>query len=198
VTALATDADIGVASNAIAATAKLGKALSADNAGARARASAAMCKAFGDARPYARANALLGLGVLAARCDGGQAERTLLAKDPSEIVRQAAARLLRGPSPEVRPSKEDARALSRCLSEDKSGAVASACRAAPTAPGAPQSVVVFVVPDGRSTPVPLAPYSLKLADGSIRSGVADRRGAIFEAAAPSGELRLVVPAPLAR
>jgi hypothetical protein len=35
------------------------------------------------------------------------------------------------------------------------------------------------------------------ADGLIRSGRADRRGAIFERAAPAGELRLIVPGPLA-
>jgi hypothetical protein len=46
--------------------------------------------------------------------------------------------------------------------------------------------------------MPLAPYSLQRADGLIRSGIADRRGAVFEHAAPQGQLRLVVPGPLAR
>jgi hypothetical protein len=164
---------------------------------AKTRATAALCSGLGDFRSYVRVNALVGLGVLEVRCDGGQVERRLLAQDSSEMVRRAAARLLRGPS-SSRPSKEDAQALSRCLAEDKSGMVASACRVAPVAPGAPSPVVVFVVPDGRSSPAPLSPYSLELADGFIRSGIADRRGAIFEAEAPRGEVRLVVPGPLAR
>ena len=120
-----------------------------------------------------------------------------MAQDPSEIVRQAAAHLLRA-SRTGRSDKDDARALSRCLAEDKSGMVANACRAPAEASDRGSPVVVFVVPDGRSSPLPLAPYSLQRADGFIRSGIADRRGAVFEHAAPRGQLRLVVPGPLAR
>ena len=58
-------------------------------------------------------------------------------------------------------------------------------------------LLVFVVPDGKSFPVPLAPYALLRADGFIRSGRADRRGAIFERALPKGEVTLLVPAALA-
>jgi hypothetical protein len=192
------DADLGVATNAAAAVAELGKGLSGRDPAAKKRAAAALCKGLGDFRSYVRANALAGLAVLGSRCEGGQTERRLLAQDPSEMVRQAAARSLRVAGPSGRPGKEDAQALSRCLAEDKSGLVANACRAPAEAPERGSPVVVFVVPDGRSSPLPLAPYSLQRADGFIRFGIADRRGAVFEHAAPRGQLRLVVPGPLAR
>ena len=197
-TQLLGDADLGVATNAAAAVAELGKTLSTRDSEAKTRATAALCKALGDFRSYVRSNALVGLGILGARCDGGKTERQLLAHDPSEVTRQAAARLLRVSAPSGRPGKEDAQALSRCLAEDKSGMVANACRAPVETPDRGSPVVVFVVPDGRSSPLPLAPYSLQRADGLIRSGVADRRGAVFEHDAPRGQLRLVVPGPLAR
>jgi HEAT repeat protein len=196
ITHLLEDADLGVATNAAAAVAVLGKALSSQDPGAKGRATTALCKSLADFRSYVRANALAGLSLLGSRCDGGQAERRALAQDASEVVRQSAARLLRGSTP--RSSKEDAQALSRCLAEDKSGMVANACRASVETPSRSSPVVVFVVPDGRSSPMPRAPYSLQRADGFIRSGIADRRGAVFEAAAPRGELRLLVPGPLAR
>jgi HEAT repeat protein len=196
VTDLLQDADLGVATNAAAAVASLGRMMAGRDPGAKMRAASSLCVALVDFRSYVRANALVGLAVLGSRCDGGQVERRLLAQDPSEVVRQAAARLLRGSQP--RPSKEDAQALSRCLAEDKSGMVANACRAPAETPSRSSPVVVFVVPDGRSSPMPRAPYSLQRADGFIRSGVADRRGAVFESAAPKGELRLLVPGPLAR
>jgi HEAT repeat protein len=158
-TQLTNDADIGVATNAAAAVAELGKGMSSRNPDAKARAAATLCKALGDFRSYVRANALSGLAVLGSRCDGGQIERRVLAQDPSEVARQAAARLLRVSEPSGRPSKEDAQALSRCLAEDKSGMVANACRAPAEMPGRGSPVVVFVVPDGRSSPMPLAPYS---------------------------------------
>jgi HEAT repeat protein len=195
---LVADADLGVASNAAAAVALLGKTVSAREPDAKVRATAALCKGLGDFRSYVRANALVGLGVLGSRCDGGKTERRLLAQDPSEVARQAAARLLRVSNTSEPPDKDDARALSRCLAEDKSGMVANACRAAAETSDRGSAVVVFVVPDGRSSPLPLAPYSLQRADGFIRSGIADRRGAVFEHAAPRGQLRLVVPGPLAR
>jgi HEAT repeat protein len=195
---LIADPDVGVASNAAAAVAQLGEALSSRDAEAKNRSVGALCKALGDFRSYVRANALVGLAVLGARCDGGKTERRLLAQDPSEVARQAAARLLRGSGTGGGPAKEDARSLSRCLAEDKSGMVANTCRAAAETADRASAVLVFVVPDGRSFPLPLAPYSLQRADGFIRSGIADRRGAVFEHAAPRGQLRLLVPAPLAR
>jgi hypothetical protein len=76
--------------------------------------------------------------------------------------------------------------------------VAVACRSSFTRVTATTPAIVFVVPDGRAAPLELGAYSLQRSDGFIRSGIADRRGAVFEGAAPRGELRLVVPGPLAR
>jgi hypothetical protein len=194
---LMSDIDMDVAANATAAVARLARAASGDR-DLHARATGALCKALGDYRPYVRANAITGLGLLGERCEKGALERKLLAEDPSEIVRLSAARLLLSAPPNAAtPNKDDARALSRCVSDDKSGMVANACRASFHAPSDALPALVFVVPDGKSAPLPLASYSLMRADGLIRSGRADRRGAIFERATPAGELRLIVPGPLA-
>jgi HEAT repeat protein len=193
---LVSDPDLDVASNAVAAAALVARTLSASDANAKPVATAWLCKALGDFRSYVRANALAGLFILEARCDKGKEERRLLALDPSETVRQQAARLLaRGGTPEI--NKDDVRALARCVADDKSGLVAVACRARPLVLGGSSSTLVFVVPDGRASPLPSAAYSLARADGLIRSGLADRRGAVFERGAPRGELRLLVPGALA-
>ncbi|WP_437309206.1 HEAT repeat domain-containing protein [Sorangium sp. So ce388] len=191
------DPDAAVAGNAAGAIGRI-----AGRAGLPARASAALCGALSDARPYVRANALAGLTVARARCDGA-APRDLLARDPAEAVRLAAAdHLAQG------GADADRRALARCASEDRNATVAARCasagphRAPPT--GA-EDVVVFVVPfdagrgdSARDAPVPRAPFALVRADGLMRLGVADRRGELFERGAPRGPLRLAVPAPLVK
>jgi hypothetical protein len=58
-------------------------------------------------------------------------------------------------------------------------------------------LTVFVVPDGSTAPVARAPFALVLADGTLRLGISDRRGVLFEAQAPDGEVELAVPAALA-
>jgi hypothetical protein len=58
-------------------------------------------------------------------------------------------------------------------------------------------VVIFVIPDGQSSPLAAAPFALQRADGLIRAGIADRRGAVFERYAPAGDLSLLLPAALA-
>jgi hypothetical protein len=99
----------------------------------------------------------------------------------------------------------DRRALVRCASEDRDGAVATRCAASVNKdsvlvdpPGGTDDVAVYVVPDGRSAPVARASFALVRADGLLRLGVADRRGELFEADAPRGVIRLAVPASLAR
>jgi hypothetical protein len=57
-------------------------------------------------------------------------------------------------------------------------------------------VVVYVVPAGETAPVARAPFVLRLADGSFRLGLADRRGAVAERFAPKGEIELGIPGPL--
>jgi hypothetical protein len=83
------------------------------------------------------------------------------------------------------------------VADDKSGMVSNACHASFQIPTEGLPALVFVVPDGKSVPMPLASYSLLRADGLIRSGKADRRGAVFEQKTPKGELKLLVPGPLA-
>ncbi|WP_438028123.1 HEAT repeat domain-containing protein [Sorangium sp. So ce233] len=191
------DPDAAVAGNAAGAIGRI-----AARAGQPARAAAALCGALADARPYVRANALAGLTVARARCDGAAA-RDLLARDPAEAVRLAAAdHLAQG------GADADRRALARCASEDRNATVAVRCAHAvpPRAPpSGAEDVVVFVVPfdagrDGaaRDAPAPRAPFALVRADGLMRLGVADRRGELFERGAPRGPIRLAVPAPLVK
>jgi hypothetical protein len=52
-------------------------------------------------------------------------------------------------------------------------------------------VVVYVVGESGSTPKPTSEYALLLADGAIRCGTTDRRGAVVEVAAPEGEISLL-------
>ncbi|WP_437551364.1 HEAT repeat domain-containing protein [Sorangium sp. So ce367] len=191
------DPDAAVAGNAAGA---IGRA--AGRAGQPARAAAALCAALPDARPYVRANALAALTVAGARCDG-DAARDLLARDPAEAVRLAAADHLARSG-----ADDDRRALARCAAEDRNATVAGRCaRAAP--PRAPaagaEDVAVFIVPfdagrggSVRDAPAPRAPFALVRADGLMRLGVADRRGEIFERGAPRGPIRLTVPAPLVK
>jgi HEAT repeat protein len=192
VVGLMSDADVDVAANATAAAALLAK-----TAGKAPEAVASFCKALRDFRSYVRANALAGLGVLDARCEKGAVERRILTDDPSEVVRQAAARLLSRAPRGGAVATDDARALSRCAADDKSGMVAVACSSSVEMPTSSLPQLVFVIPDGKTSPLPLASYSLLRADGLIRSGKADRRGAIFERNAPAGDLRLLVPGALA-
>ncbi|WP_437929782.1 HEAT repeat domain-containing protein [Sorangium sp. So ce291] len=188
------DPDAAVAGNAAGAIGRI-----AGRAGQPARASAALCGALSDARPYVRANALAGLTVARARCDGA-APRDLLARDPAEAVRLAAAdHLAQG------GADPDRRALARCASEDRNATVAARCASPAAPPSGAEDVVVFVVPfdagrgdSARDAPVPRAPFALVRADGLMRLGVADRRGELFERGAPRGPLRLAVPAPLVK
>jgi HEAT repeat protein len=193
------DPDVAVAGNAAAAIGRV-----AGRAGDGAAAAALLCRALGDGRPYVRANALSGLSVAGARCDGGAA-RDLLGRDPAEAVRLAAADHL-GRGLLAAPGKgggdkdreADARALTRCASEDRNATVALRCAHPAKTPSGTDDVAVYVIPDGSQNPVPRAPFALVRADGLMRLGVADRRGELFEASAPRGPIRLAVPAPLAR
>jgi hypothetical protein len=109
----------------------------------------------------------------------------MLADDPSEDVRAAAAAALyRMASP------EDLRVLERCARADPSGTVAARCRANVQPPAQAHATLIYVVPEGSNTPRPGAAYALLLADGTLRAGTADRRGAVFDPVAPSGIVRL--------
>ncbi len=183
--------DVAVAANAVASIGRI----SVRHRGAGV---GALCAGLDDGRTYVRANALAALAVSGQRCDKGEKERGLLFADSAPVVRATAASLLRRvPSPD---GGADSRALRRCAYDDRNGSVAAACKERPAARvsrgSEAEPVVVFVVPSGRSAPEPRAPFALVLADGLMRIGIADRRGAVFERAAPRGEVTLAVPATL--
>ena len=194
---LVSDPDVAVAGNAVASLGRV-----AGRAGAGGEVAKALCSALTDARPYVRANALLGLSIAGAACEPTTAS-DLLGRDPSESVRLAAADYLaraieRGGD---KASEADRRALLRCSSEERDARVAGRCArptATPQRDAVAEDIVVYVVADGRRAPEPRAPFALVRADGLMRLGLADRRGEIFETAAPAGVIRLAVPAALAR
>jgi cellulose synthase operon protein C len=192
---LAADPDVAVAGNAAAALGRVaGRAADASLVGPT------LCGVLVDARPYVRANALEGLSLAGGACEPGTVEG-LLARDPSESVRLAAADYLaRAIARDGDKAKDgDKRALVRCVGEDRDASVAARCAHPLVAPvEAPDDVAVYVVPDGRGTPQARAPYALVRADGLMRLGLADRRGELFEIGAPHGAIRLAVPAALAR
>jgi HEAT repeat protein len=182
------DRDVAVSGNAAIALARVALRT-------RTSPGAALCATLADPRSYVRANALAGLSLARARCGSGR-ERELLQHDPSEVVRRAAAWLIRR-APGERSA--DQAALDRCKREEAAGEVARACgEPLPPLPASREPVTVYVVPVGETEPVPRAPFALLLPDGSIRMGNADRRGALFEAAAPAGAVSLLVPAALVR
>lgn len=183
------DRDVAVAGNAAAALGRLSQRTGSN-------VTEALCKRLSDRRSYVRANALAALRVAGARCARAE-ERTLLGEDRSELVRRAAALLIASvPSSD---GARDASLLEACAGEDTDSSVAAACAAEPS-PLAKTTdrVMVYVVPVGESAPVPRTPFALVRADGLMRLGLADRRGAVTEVRAPSGEVWLTVPAPLAR
>ncbi len=193
--ALVSDLDVAVAGNAGVALAR-----AATRAKRPETARKALCGALTDYRSYVRASALTGLRELGVSCPSQEPVRHVVRRDPSWRARLAAARLLSSVKVTGKDAELNRRALTRCAAEDRDAAVAKACGASPSAspPRERHEVLVYVVPDGKTTPTPGAPFALVLADGSLRLGIADRRGALFERAAPAGVLELAVPAALAR
>ncbi len=194
-TALTGDPDVAVAGNAAASLGRI-----AGRTAAGGEVGKTLCSALGDARPYVRANALLGLSIAGATCEASTAS-DLLGRDPSESVRLAAADYLARRVVGAAAVDADKRALLRCASEERDARVAARCaRPAPVTKSDAKvdDIAVYVVPEGRRAPEPRAPFALVRADGLMRLGVADRRGEIFETAAPAGVIRLAVPAALAR
>jgi HEAT repeat protein len=185
----AIDRDGTVAANAVGALALLAQRT------AEAQVAPVLCAALLDARSYVLANALSGLRLTGEHCSGSDAAEWLLEHHASDEVRLAAARLI---AAQPRWATDAPRALAACAAKDPSGRVARACAAAP-APLAERTlpVLVWVVPAGSSSPAGGLPFALVRADGLIRSGLTDRRGALLEPHAPDGEHRLTVPAAFA-
>ncbi len=186
------DADAAVAGNAAAS---LGRAAAAAKRPEWAKAP--LCAALHDPRAYVRANALAGLDLAGAACERALVE-SLLASDPADAVRVAAARHLHDLAREHPTDPAVRRGLRRCAAEEVVFRVAQVCeRGGNVGEGRMFPLVVFVVPDGGDLPQPRAPFSLVRPDGTIRLGLADRRGVVFEAQVPEGMVELAVPAPLA-
>ncbi len=180
---LGAERDADIASNAAAAIGKI-----AARTTPRA-ATTLLCPKLDDPRAVVRIDALSGLAAAKGRCASG-AERKLLASDSNEHVRRSAARMIAAAS-----GKDDLAVLDHCVRSDRSGVVSAICRDAeggvskPTLP--PRSVEVYIVPSAAQAPEPRAHYTLVLADGFTRSGLADRRGAVYEAFAPAGTIELL-------
>jgi len=190
VAGLLADPDAAVAGNAAAS---LGRLAAREKDAAKAAAS--LCPALTDPRAYVRANALEGLSLAGARCEGSPA-RDLLARDPSEAVRLAAADFVaRAIARDGDKAQEaDKRALIRCVSDEHDASVGTRCGKPLAVPSGAADVAVYVVPDGRNAPQARAQFTLVRADGLLRMGLADRRGELFEREAPRGVIRLGVPA----
>jgi cellulose synthase operon protein C len=178
------DAAPSVAGNALSALARIAQR----EHGQIARLA---CPMIGDGRAMLRAVALRALRVTAERCEGGP-ESAALTRDRSEFVRKSAAALLR----DVPRGKADELLLARTRDRDPSGAVAAECE--PSIPSKPTEghdpTLVVVIPVGQDTPSPAQPFALLRADGLVRLGISDRRGQVFETAAPRGALSLLEPA----
>jgi HEAT repeat protein len=180
---LAHSSELEVAGDAVAAIGRI-----AVREQATASAMQSLCPILAHGPAFARVNALAGLSNAGARCQGGL-ERRQLADDPNEEVRAAAARAI---ATEASAGDADAnRALAHCARNDVSLSVATSCGTRPPEPTDAGPVLVYVVPEGSNEPRPDAFYGALWADGMLRLGRADRRGAFFDPAAPKGTMRLV-------
>lgn len=175
------DRDASVVGNAAVAIGRLAR-------GQASSAASALCgPLLSDPRATVREQALRGLALARASCSDGAAGR-LLARDPRARVRRAAAELLLRTS----SGAADQRLLARCRDSDPHALVAETC-GLPARPDIAQAepATVLIVPSSGDEPTPGAPFALLLADGALRLGVADRRGAAHEPRAPSGSIELL-------
>ena len=186
------DPDVAVAGNAAAA---LGRIAARDDGSKEV--TAPLCTAVSDTRSYVRANALSALSLAGAACDTRVADE-LLARDGSEAVRLAAADHLARVASAGKDDGAAKRALARCTGEERNATVAARCARPLPKPSAADDVVVYVVPDMRSSPLARTPFTLVRPDGLLRLGLADRRGEVFEREMPRGTVRLGVPPSLAK
>jgi HEAT repeat protein len=178
------DAAPSVAGNALSALARIAQR-------EHGQIAPVACPLLFDGRALIRALSLRALRITRERCEGGQ-EATVLSRDRSEFVRVSAAVLLR----DVSRGKADELLLARVRERDPSGAVAAECELSAqskTVTGREPTLIV-IIPAGRDTPSPSQPFALLRADGLVRLGDSDRRGQVFEVAAPRGALSLLEPA----
>ncbi|HEY5376266.1 MAG TPA: HEAT repeat domain-containing protein [Polyangiaceae bacterium] len=177
------DSDINVAGNAVQSLARIARRT-------HGKIARLACPQLASAAPVLRALALRSLRLTGERCEHGE-ELAALSRDRVDFVRQSAAALVR----DVPRGNADALALVRARDRDPSSAVAAECEARPqTEPEGTDASVIAVIPAGDDVPRPLQPFALLRADGLVRLGVSDRRGQLFEVAAPHGALSLLEPA----
>ena len=178
------DGDVTVVGNALQALARI----AARNHG---QIAALACARLSEPRATLRALSLRALRLTGERCEHGE-DLNALARDRSELVRQAAAALVR----DVPRAAADAAALARARDHDPSGAVAAEAEAEATSRAADgvEPTVIVVIPAGEDAPRPGQPFALLRAEGLVRLGVSDRRGQVFEVATPRGALSLFEPA----
>jgi hypothetical protein len=177
-----------VRANALAALAAVGKRCGADGRAERKLLSE-------DASDLVRANAARVLTASPSTSTAAPAApATPAATPPAPAPAPASA-------PRPAPASDDRVVLDRCAAADRSAEVARRCRPRPVSVQPPtrrtQAVTVFVVGESAaSTARPRSPFLLEYADGVLRAGIADRRGATFDPAAPAGEVVLRrVPTP---
>jgi hypothetical protein len=140
-----------------------------------------------DSRASVREQALRGLTLGHLACP--DPKLTLLAfHDARARVRRAAAELLLS----GKPGSDERKLLDRCAETDPSANVAEICGSpARPEPTEVSASTVLVVPSGGGSPTPGAPFGVLWADGALRLGNADRRGAVHEPRAPQGPTELV-------
>jgi HEAT repeat protein len=186
--ALALAPSTDLAANAVASMGRI----VADNEKGRTLDDAAehvLCSFVTDPRAEIRANALAGLARTRGRCNSGASERAALIQDANENVRAAAARAVSRFT-----TQPDTTALEQCAESDPSWAIGHYCRAPGRIPSKTQEVLAYIFPGNANSPQPRAAYCIVLADGTLRLGTADRRGALFDPVAPQGDVSLCRPA----
>jgi hypothetical protein len=177
------DGDLNVAGNALQSLARIARRT-------HGKIALLACPELANPAPMLRALALRSLRLTGERCEHGE-ELGVLARDRVDFVRQSAAALLR----DVPRGNADTLALVRARDRDPSSLVAAECEAPRQAePEGTDPSAVAVIPAGDDMPRPAQPFALLRADGLVRLGVSDRRGQLFEVAAPHGALSLLEPA----
>ena len=179
------DPEVSVVANAVSALGTLSARHKLD-------ATKSLCQMLDHDHPYVVSNALGHLLGATAACGEGTVRR-LVVEHPSGIVRQSAARWLVA-SPELSPA--DKRALRWCASRDPVGKVALVCSgsAAIQLQERTHMMSILVVPSGSTHAMPRGEYCVEWSNGQRRLGLADLRGGLFEAHAPSGDVGLCSPA----
>lgn len=190
--------DTAVATNAAGAVARVAQSLGPAGA---AVVGPLACPLLSDARATVRSNALVALSFTKAHCGDDELGRKLLLDDESELVRASAARALQATAAPTgegtsKVTLANRTALERCAATDRNAEVARLCRAPlspPTSNGssaarAVRAVTVFVLGEPQNAAKPHAAYLLEYEGGVLRAGIADRRGATFDPAAPAGNL----------